>query len=883
MLGMKNIGFIAVILLNFIFINSVKIVSLYSQTNPTAQSLPYSQTFTGFAHNSTTYPAGWQGWKIANAFSTIYDLNSPLSDQSLEASANATDSDDGVYNFNEKIGFLSETGSYGLVLAVNTTGASNVVVQYDIMTIRNPYGTASSTVINGVELQYRVGTSGVFKSFNSRVYANNTTMQVNATTTPQNSKNFSVTLPDECDNQSVVQLRWAARNVVGVNRAPSIAIDNIDVRQNGVATQYYYKGTGSFSSTSSWGTNPNGTGSAPANFTANNQYFNVTTPSSISFSELWNITGTNSKVIVGNGTSAVTFTTTGSAQLNGVLDIESNSTYIIQQSTSNFPTVGTLYPNSTYDVRFTASFSNIPSETTFENLYLNSNGGHYYSFSIASANILVKKNFSVNNTNLDGSSAKFRMYVGGDFTMSSNAQFANQFPNNLNLTFNGTSLQTVRMNGIQLRVNTLTVTNPAGITLSTTGGSSDVNIAYGTTPALVMDGGNINLGTNLITLGASTSTTGTLTRNSGYLTGTGRLARWFSNSGLPTTLTNLFPMGNDTNNRGVFLSFSSASISQGGKLTVSHTHGVGPTAISPTFNDGGLIINKRSNMSWSIQYSDNINFGTTTVSLRLYGSGQEGVASIGDISLIRATTTAGGTFSAGTGTTTYPQVNRTAMTRDNLAGSGSPNIFYIGATNNSSLPVVLTSFTAITGKRNVSLRWSTSAEINNSGFEIERRNKSADDKPYSDWNKVSFVEGYGNTNLPQDYAFEDKMLNSGKYQYRIKQVDYNGNFEYFQLNSPSEILIGKPIDYDMSQNYPNPSNPVSKINFQLPLDGRVSIKVYDIIGKEVGLIFEGTKEAGYHTVEFNGSNLASGVYFYKIVAEDGNERFSKTMKMILVK
>jgi hypothetical protein len=145
------------------------------------------------------------------------------------------------------------------------------------------------------------------------------------------------------------------------------------------------------------------------------------------------------------------------------------------------------------------------------------------------------------------------------------------------------------------------------------------------------------------------------------------------------------------------------------------------------------------------------------------------------------------------------------------------------------------------------------------------------------------VEGNGNTGSIKEYSYEDKSLNAGKYQYRIKQVDYNGNYEYFTLNEQTELVILKPIDFDMSQNYPNPSNPSSKINFQLPADGKVSIKVYDMLGKEVAILMDGMQEAGYHTVQFNGSNLASGVYFYKLVAENGTERFSKTMKLILVK
>lgn len=124
-------------------------------------------------------------------------------------------------------------------------------------------------------------------------------------------------------------------------------------------------------------------------------------------------------------------------------------------------------------------------------------------------------------------------------------------------------------------------------------------------------------------------------------------------------------------------------------------------------------------------------------------------------------------------------------------------------------------------------------------------------------------------------------MKAGNYQYRLKQIDFNGNFEYFSLES--DVSIDPPGNFEMSQNYPNPSNPNSKINFEMPVNGRVTIKVYDITGREVITLLDENREADYYTIEFNGSNVASGVYFYRILAEGEGKSFTKTLKMILVK
>ena len=97
------------------------------------------------------------------------------------------------------------------------------------------------------------------------------------------------------------------------------------------------------------------------------------------------------------------------------------------------------------------------------------------------------------------------------------------------------------------------------------------------------------------------------------------------------------------------------------------------------------------------------------------------------------------------------------------------------------------------------------------------------------------------------------------------------------------MVIKAPGNFSLSQNYPNPSNPKSKIDYELPFKGKISIIVYDILGKEVAALVNEIKDEGYYTAEFDGSNLASGVYFYRINAESGILNFSKTLKMILVK
>ncbi|MBK8984270.1 MAG: T9SS type A sorting domain-containing protein [Ignavibacteria bacterium] len=209
-------------------------------------------------------------------------------------------------------------------------------------------------------------------------------------------------------------------------------------------------------------------------------------------------------------------------------------------------------------------------------------------------------------------------------------------------------------------------------------------------------------------------------------------------------------------------------------------------------------------------------------------------------------------------------------------GLNGANSDYIGidalvVIGDGVLPVELSSFVSVINNNNVTLNWSTASEINNSGFDIERSSVSGS------WTKIANVSGNGTSTTPNSYSYTDRNVASGNYNYRLKQIDFNGNFEYFNLSN--EVVIGVPTEFKLSQNFPNPFNPSTTISYEIPVDGAVSLKIFDMSGKEVMNLVDGVKNAGYYSINFNASNLSSGIYFYKLSAND----FTSVMKMMLVK
>jgi len=204
------------------------------------------------------------------------------------------------------------------------------------------------------------------------------------------------------------------------------------------------------------------------------------------------------------------------------------------------------------------------------------------------------------------------------------------------------------------------------------------------------------------------------------------------------------------------------------------------------------------------------------------------------------------------------------------------------------LPVELTTFTASFAGSNVELNWQTATEVNNYGFEVERT--SPRPSPYQGeggeagrgWEKIGFVQGHGNSNSPKNYSFEDKSVESGKYSYRLKQIDNDGGFRYSQEVEVKVEAI--PTEFALFQNYPNPFNPSTIIKYSVPkiINNQsliINLKVYDVLGNEVATLVNEEKAPGNYEVMFDGGKLASGVYISSITI--GSK--IKTAKMSLIK
>ena len=187
-------------------------------------------------------------------------------------------------------------------------------------------------------------------------------------------------------------------------------------------------------------------------------------------------------------------------------------------------------------------------------------------------------------------------------------------------------------------------------------------------------------------------------------------------------------------------------------------------------------------------------------------------------------------------------------------------------------PIELNSFNVSLIDNNVLLKWKTATETNNSGFKVLR--KAQND---NDWETIGFVSGFGSTTESKSYSFTDENVTTGTYKYRLKQIDFDGSFEY---SNEIEVAVDfTPKEIVLYQNYPNPFNPKTVISYQLPVTGNVTLKVYDVLGNEVTILVNEEKQLGVYEVGFDGTDLPSGIYFYKLIAGS----FVETKKMILIR
>jgi hypothetical protein len=208
------------------------------------------------------------------------------------------------------------------------------------------------------------------------------------------------------------------------------------------------------------------------------------------------------------------------------------------------------------------------------------------------------------------------------------------------------------------------------------------------------------------------------------------------------------------------------------------------------------------------------------------------------------------------------------LSPNRLIGWGLINA--LAAANLSTLPVEITTFSAKAVGNEIDLIWTTATENSNHGFEIQ---KKSNDNTFT---SIGFVNGNGNTNIASNYFFEDTKPQPRLNIYRLKQIDNNGAIKF-----GSEVSVNFTVvdNFALYQNYPNPFNPSTTINYSLPKSGNVKLTVYNSIGNKVATIANEYKPAGNYSVQFNGSNLASGIYLYRLESDN----YSAVKKFILMK
>jgi hypothetical protein len=473
--------------------------------------------------------------------------------------------------------------------------------------------------------------------------------------------------------------------------------------------------------------------------------------------------------------------------------------------------------------------TSIPSSS--QNVLINKTGTYnpVISSPVTMAGLFIKEN---NTLTLNASQT---LTVNGNFTNK-----GTYTDNGGTAVFSGSSLQNIGGSG-QTAFNNLSVNNSSGVRL---GSNISVN-------------GNLNLINSILDLNhfnIALGTTGMLSE-----TGTGNLIQSEMSApyGTISASRNLnAPSGADVAGLGVRIT-SAANL---GNTTIIR-------GVERKESNGNLAIARY----YDISPSNNTGLNATVV--YCYNPSELG-GGISESNLVIFKSTDNGS--------TWTQIAGLLNTDNKTITVSGVNDFSIWTfgDKNAPLPVELISFTANVNARNIALNWTTTSEKNNSGFEIQKQYQISGDK-YSEWKKVSFIPGKGNSNTPVNYIFEDKKLDYGKYHYRLKQIDFNGNYGYFELKS--ELEVGLPLKFSLSQNYPNPFNPATKIDFDLPFDCKVNIVIYDLTGREVKTLVNESRSAGFYTEQFDASVLSSGIYFYRLIAKSKDGDFAATKRMILIR
>ena len=432
------------------------------------------------------------------------------------------------------------------------------------------------------------------------------------------------------------------------------------------------------------------------------------------------------------------------------------------------------------------------------------------------------------------------------FTFGSSTPITNGANLNVNsLTYAGTSTITT---GPELKdyIANLTINNAAGVTLTK-------NITVNGT--LYFTQGNLNTGTYTVTLGNPTKgikSNVTNEKNASHLIGRLKYTS-ISNSLLAGTYFGLVLPDPITATSGhVTITRTTGSERQGsGNSSILRYYDLEGTGL--TYSGGNV------SLTW---FNTELNGKSmfSAIDFMLYDGATQWM-------FLNPTT---GVNLGGNGQDSYTLTSTTPP-----AFTDKANVTLTASDAANPLPVELTSFTASVDKKGVTLNWETATEVSNHGFDIERALVSADGKT-SDFAKLGFVNGNGNSNSPKSYSFVDNKAVYGKYVYRLKQIDTDGKFAYSKTTEAN--VNNLPTTFVMEQNYPNPFNPSTTIKFSVPKESFVNVAVYNMLGQKVATIVNETMKEGAYEKTFNASNLSSGNYVYVMTA--GDSKIVKKMTLV---
>ena len=552
------------------------------------------------------------------------------------------------------------------------------------------------------------------------------------------------------------------------------------------------------------------------------------------------VTGGGSALILFNGPGAQAFTSNAAAS-QGLLP------YIRIQKTSGTLTMSGIISVSRDWTWVSGTVAPTTSSLIFggNSLTITSAGMSFYNATITTNTATLANNLTVtNNLAITGSAilspAANTINLGGSWTNWGPGGFLEA---GSTVNFNGSALQTITSPGGENFTKLIVNNSSSGIQLGN-------GLAVAT--SLTMTQGNINLNTNTITLGTTALSPGTLAYTSGTLFNTGSFTRWFATSTIAAGgVAGLFPVGTVTDYRPINVSVPGAPTT-GGTITVSYTDATTNTT-SPTYADGASTIVVRKDLNWGMT--------TTTLAGGSYNLGIAGTSygMIGNLTDLRLTlaNTVTGSPGANAGTLLNPQVNRTGLTPATLN-----NTFYLGSINavSSSLPVTLLSFSATVENSEVLLNWSTSLEINNSDFTVQRS------KDGMSWENVAKVAGSGNSSNISYYKAYDPSPYWGASYYRLLQTDLDGKQTYSAI---------RPVNFSVHSStllFPNPA--VDHVTLLVRETDKYEVALFNSNGQQM---LHPAMPAG-NTLTFSVSNLGNGVYFIHITRTTKEEVIKLVIK-----